>query len=110
MDNLTISISHSGPGAGLQGSKNLSWISNLPWLLTALFAYPFAQQYLRYQRLEAMKKKYNYHTRQSLAGMTDKEAWEIVRWLAQLEFCTMFEKGKLSWSATVVTVLMFNDG
>ena len=40
--------------------------------------------------------------------MTDNEAWEIMRWLAELEFCTMFEKGKLLWSATVV-VLMFND-
>ena len=40
-----------------------------------------------------MKNKYNYHTRQSLARMTDKEAWEIMTNLAELEFCTMYEKG-----------------
>lgn len=105
MDSPPISISHSGPGLGLGGSSNLSWLPKLPWLLTALLAYPFAQQYLRYQRLEGMKKKYNYHTRQSLASMTDNEAWDIMRWLAELEFCTMFEKGKLLWSA-IVTLLM----
>jgi hypothetical protein len=40
-----------------------------------------------------MKKKYNYHDRQALAKMTDKEAWEIINNLAELEFPTMFEKG-----------------
>jgi hypothetical protein len=40
-----------------------------------------------------MKKKYNYHDRQALAKMTDKEAWEIINNIAELEFPTMFEKG-----------------
>ncbi len=40
-----------------------------------------------------MKNKYNYHTRKDLAKMTDEEAWEIINSLAELEFCTMFEKG-----------------
>lgn len=49
-----------------------------------------------------MKKKYNYHTRQALAKMTDTEAWEIINNLAELEFCSMFEKGMLGVSVLAV--------
>jgi hypothetical protein len=65
----------------------------MSWLLPAVLAYPLLQQYLRYQRLNLMKKKYNYYDRQALAKMTDKEAWEIINNLAEIEFPTMFEKG-----------------
>lgn len=90
MDNLTSSLGSSGPAQMAQSS---SWMPHLPWLLAVLFVYPLIQQYLRYQRLNAMEKKYNYRTRQDLAGMTDKEAWEIMKNIAELEFCTIFEKG-----------------
>lgn len=78
----------------LLGSGILSSIPKVSWLLLLLVTYPFMQQYLRYSRLRAMKKRYNYHTRGAMAKMTDTEAWEIMKNLAELEFCTMFEKGK----------------
>jgi hypothetical protein len=90
MENLTVRLGSSGPA---QMAQNSSWIPDWPWLLAMLLAYPFIQQYLRYQRLKAMEKKYNYPTRQDLAKMTDKEAWEIIANMAEFEFCTMFEKG-----------------
>jgi hypothetical protein len=92
MDNLTARFSSSGAAQVAQSS---SWVPLSPWLLAMLFTYPLVQRYLRYQRLNAMEKRYNYRTRQDLAKMTDKEAWEIINNLAELEFCTMFEKGMI---------------
>ncbi len=77
-------------------TKSSRILRGLPWLLALLLGYPFLQQYLRYRRLITMKMKYNYHTRQDLAKMTDQEAWEIFNNLAELEFPTMFEKGTMS--------------
>lgn len=90
MDNHTV---HVSPLGALEISKRSPWATFMPWMMAALSGYALAQQYLRYQRLNTMKKKYNYHTRQDLAKMTDRQAWEIINNLAELEFCTMFEKG-----------------
>jgi hypothetical protein len=93
MENLTTTVKFSSSRLVSPDAWSFPWIPKLPWLLTTLVAYPLIQQYLRYQRLNAMKKKYNYPNRQALAKMTDNEAWEIMNNLAELEFCTMFEKG-----------------
>lgn len=90
MDNTTTTFGTSAPAFVSKGSPMLR---SLPWLVALLLGYPLLQQYLRYQRLKAMKMKYKYHTRQDLAKMTDQEAWEIFHTLAELEFPTMFEKG-----------------
>ena len=84
MDNTTISLNYSVPA---QVSKGV------PWFLAVLFVYPWLQQYLRFQRLNKMKKKYGFNKRESLAKMTDTEAWEIMNSLAELEFPAMFRKG-----------------
>lgn len=84
MENTTISLDFPGPA---------SVTKSVPWWLAVLIVYPWLQQYLRYQRLNKMKKKYGYKTRESLAKMTDTEAWEIMNFLAELEFPMMFHKG-----------------
>lgn len=77
-----------------EDSAGSSWLPSWPWALTALIVYPLIQQYLRYYRLNAMREKYGFRTRQSLAKMTDKEAWEILNYVAELEFPMMLEKGE----------------
>lgn len=90
MDNTTISAISSGL---VRVPNSFSWLLHLPWLLASLFGYPLLQHYFRFQRLRTMMKKYNYQTRQSMEKMTDREAWEIMNDLAELEFPNMFEKG-----------------
>ena len=42
---------------------------------------------LRFQRVRSLKKKYKrYSTRESMAYMTDHDAWEIQKRILQLEF------------------------
>ncbi|ERF70619.1 hypothetical protein EPUS_02485 [Endocarpon pusillum Z07020] len=90
MDNMTTTFGTSSPAYVTESSP---MPRSLPWVVALLLGYPLLQQYLRYRRLNAMKTKYNYSTRQDLAKMTDQEAWEIFNNLAELEFPTMFEKG-----------------
>ena len=101
METLTNLNSSSGPVVILQDSNSLSWLPKWSWVLTALLVYPLIQQSLRYYRLRTMRKKYGYHTRQALAKMTDKEAWEIMNYVAELEFPRIFEKGE-SHVATII--------
>jgi hypothetical protein len=76
-------------------SGTFSSTAKATWLLAILSLYLVAQQYLRYNRLESMKKKYKYRSLEAMTDMTETEAWEIMNTLAELEFPTMFEKGKL---------------
>ncbi|KAJ5627721.1 hypothetical protein N7490_009949 [Penicillium lividum] len=64
----------------------------IPYALGLLLGWPFLTTSLRYRRLSQLKKKYNYPTRESMAKMTDEEAYEIQLVVGQLEFPFMFVK------------------
>ncbi|KAJ5793977.1 hypothetical protein N7457_000576 [Penicillium paradoxum] len=64
----------------------------LPYAVGLLLAWPVVTISLRFQRLRKLQKKYDYPTRESLAKMTDEEAFEIQKQTAQLEFPFMFIK------------------
>lgn len=57
-----------------------------------LLAYPIVTTSLRFRRLRKLHKRYPYRTRESLAQMTDEEAFQIQKAVAQLEFPFMFIK------------------
>lgn len=64
----------------------------LPYVLGLAASYPLLTNLLRYQRLRKLHKQYNYPTRASMAQMTDEEAFQIQKTVAQLEFPFMFIK------------------
>ncbi|KAJ5664411.1 hypothetical protein N7507_005142 [Penicillium longicatenatum] len=64
----------------------------LPYSVVLLIGWPLLTTSLRYRRLNQLQKKYNYPTRESLAKMTDEEAYEIQVAMGQLEFPMMFVK------------------
>lgn len=64
----------------------------LPYVAGLLLAWPVVTMSLRFYRLRKLHEKYGYHTRESLAKMTDQDAFEIQRQVAQLEFPFMFIK------------------
>lgn len=63
-----------------------------PYALGLLIGYPLLTNSLRYGRMRKLQKKYNYPTRESLANMTDDEAFEIHKELGTLEFPFIFLK------------------
>ncbi|KAJ5127176.1 hypothetical protein N7448_007955 [Penicillium atrosanguineum] len=77
----------------LSGSRTIltspQW---LPYALALLLGYPLLIRTLRYQRVNNLPKKYNYPTRESMANMTDEEAFQIQKGVAQLEFPFIFIK------------------
>ena len=78
------SILDQSPSAALRES----------WLLYALpmvIVYPMLVASLRYRRIRKSEKK-QYSSRESLATMTDNEAFQIMNEMAELEFPTVFEK------------------
>lgn len=64
----------------------------LPYALALILGYPLLIRILRYQRRDSLHEKYNYPTRESMAKMTDEEAYQIQKQVAQLEFPFMFIK------------------
>lgn len=64
----------------------------LPYALGLAASYPLLTNALRYQRLRSLHQQYNYPTRESMAHMTDDEAFQIQKTVAQLEFPFMFIK------------------
>ncbi|GAD98662.1 hypothetical protein AOR_1_536074 [Paecilomyces variotii No. 5] len=64
----------------------------LSYALVGLIAYPTIVSLLRFRRLKKLHKKYHYPTRESMTRMTDNEAWEIQKAIAQLEFPFMYIK------------------
>lgn len=64
----------------------------LPYAAGLLLAWPVITISLRFQRLRQMHKKYDYPTRESMATMTDDDAFNIQKNVAQLEFPFMFTK------------------
>ena len=57
-----------------------------------LIGYPLVTRSLRYRRLRKMQKQFKYPTRESMAQMTDEEAYQIQKTIAQLEFPFIFLK------------------
>ena len=57
-----------------------------------LGAYMLLVRSLRHRRIKQLEAHYNYHTRADMANMTDQEAWEIQRTMAQYEFPFTIEK------------------
>ncbi|KAJ5950355.1 uncharacterized protein N7479_008768 [Penicillium vulpinum] len=64
----------------------------LPYVIGLLLAWPVVTTTLRYQRLRKLQKQYDYSTRESMSKMTDEEAFQIQKQVAQLEFPFMFIK------------------
>ncbi|KAF4228503.1 hypothetical protein CNMCM8980_006843 [Aspergillus fumigatiaffinis] len=72
-----------------QSTHILNQYTQHPWLYTAacLTAYLALTLSLRFQRLRSIKAKYcKYSTPESLASMTDHDAWAIQKRILQLEF------------------------
>lgn len=69
----------------------ISAMPPLGWLL-AFMAYLGLIRILRCHRIKQLQNFYGYHTRASMARMTDHEAWEIQKTMSQLEFPFIFEK------------------
>ena len=65
------------------------WLS---YALGLVVAYPLLTHSLRYRRLRQMHKQFNYPTRESMAQMTDDDAYQIQKAVAQLEFPFLFIK------------------
>jgi len=64
----------------------------IPYLITALvLTYPFLCSTLRFRRRDAMHKKYNYHDKASLSRMTAEDAFNIMKYVAELEFPTFYK-------------------
>jgi hypothetical protein len=62
----------------------------MTYAISAFILYTILCSFLRYQRRDAMLKKYNFPTRQSLSKMTNVEAQAITEYLGQLEFPKIF--------------------
>lgn len=93
MDNISentrdVHASHAS-FAALSVSR-YSWSSLLS---LAVAVYLLLASSLRFRRIDAVKRKYGFYSRDSLAKMTDNEAHEILNFISDLEFPTMFEKG-----------------
>ncbi|KAJ6143810.1 hypothetical protein N7471_003263 [Penicillium samsonianum] len=64
----------------------------LPYAVGLLVAWPVVTTTLRFQRLRKLHKQYAYPTRESMSKMTDEEAFQIQKQVAQLEFPFIFIK------------------
>jgi hypothetical protein len=80
-------MSLSEAGRAITASSQL-----LPYTAGLLLAWPVVTITLRFQRLRKLHKQYDYPTRESMAKMTDEEAFQIQKQVAQLEFPFMFIK------------------
>jgi hypothetical protein len=73
----------------LLDSSPREWI---PYTLGLLVGYPLVTSALRYRRLRKLHLQYPYKTREDMAKMTDEDAFQIQKTVAQLEFPFMFIK------------------
>lgn len=62
------------------------------YISLTLGVYVLLVRSLRYRRIRQLEAHYDYRTRASMAKMTDHEAWEIQRTMAQYEFPFTVEK------------------
>jgi hypothetical protein len=92
MANATQYITNDLPEPSLQTNIDITPSQLLTYTLTILAAYPLLVSLLRFRRVQWLHQKYKYPTRESLAEMTDDEAWEIQKVLLQLEFPFLYIK------------------
>jgi hypothetical protein len=57
-----------------------------PYIVPIIISYSLLCSQLRFQRRDAMQKKYNFPDRRSLSQMTNVQAQEILQYLTELEF------------------------
>jgi hypothetical protein len=64
------------------------WITRdaVPYVSSVVLAYLLLVKVLRFRRIDKLQQRF------SLASMTDEEAWEIQKVMAQLEFPFLYEK------------------
>jgi hypothetical protein len=60
-----------------------------PYIVPIVISYSLLCPLLRFQRRDAMQKKYNLPDRKSLSQMTNVQAQEILQYLTELEFPQM---------------------
>lgn len=72
--------------------NNVSSRQILTYAIPLLIAYPILVSLLRFWRLRQLHERFNFPTRESLARMTDDQAWEIQKLMAQLEFPFIYVK------------------
>jgi hypothetical protein len=53
-------------------------------------AYPLLVSALRFRRMKQIQKQFDFPTRESMANMTDDQAWKILLGVLQLEFPFMY--------------------
>lgn len=92
MDTLTSLLPAQQLSDAARAILNLSPQQWLPYALGFAAGYPLLTYSLRYQRLRKLHKQYHYPTRESMSQMTDEEAFQIQKAVAQLEFPFMFIK------------------
>lgn len=67
------------------------WANHLSFLVPLFFAFYICLcSFLRFQRRDAMQKKFNFPDRQSLSGMTNVDAQAIIMYLLELEFPRLY--------------------
>jgi len=62
-----------------------------PYISLAGILYLLLCSYLRFQRRDAMQKKYNFPTKESFSKMTNVQAQEIAAYMNELEFPRLYE-------------------
>lgn len=76
------------PSGVLTSQWTLHWA---PYTISAILAYTVLCSVLRYQRRNAMHKKFNFPDRKSFSRITNAEAQAIINYLAELEFPKIME-------------------
>lgn len=67
------------------------WANQLNFLVPLFFAFYICLcSFLRFQRRDAMQKKFNFPGRQSLSGITNVDAQAIIMYLLELEFPRLY--------------------
>ncbi|KAI9841757.1 MAG: hypothetical protein M1837_000418 [Sclerophora amabilis] len=82
--------------APLELTRMKEYNASPPWKVIFLLLVPVylaVIEYLRFERVRRMHKKFPYSTRESLSKMTVDDAFLIQRYIAELEFPAFYEKG-----------------
>lgn len=89
---LNNSLWSGSPSAWLQSTGNSKLPSMLisPYFSSLVLAYLLLVKALRFRRINQLQR--SSASPSSLASMTDEQAWEIQKSMAQLEFPFLFEK------------------
>lgn len=81
-------ISHIISETSSSNGKGTPWS---PYIAPAFLSYVFVCWLLRYNRRDAMHKKFNYPNKASFSAMTNTDAQAIMQYQAELEYPKMYE-------------------